>query len=193
MVEWTPCCVWCLHWWIHPVLVSRCLFILHLQSCIISVYHLFFFQLLHVVMFHTFIHLSSFFSNDYTKYMHPTHKNSRLFSQPLFCVHYYISLVLIFTQCECLHKSFHLVDRSLHRLFHFYISSYYIRHGLQHKRNLMKRVNGKNTVSTFMVQNGFFSISECLVNMKIYRWGDTVATKAHIKLFNGLKHYVSFI
>lgn len=31
------------------------------------------------------------------------------------------------------------------------------------------------------------------MNMKIYRFGDTVAAKAHIKLLNGLQHYVSFI
>lgn len=57
----------------------------------------------------------------------------------------------------------------------------------------MKRVNGENTVSTFMVQNGFFFHFGMSMNMKIYRFQDTVATKAHIKLLNGLQNYVSFI
>lgn len=65
--------------------------------------------------------------------------------------------------------------------------------GFKIKGNLMKRVNGENTVSTFMVQNGFFFHFRMSMNMNIYRFGDTVATKAHIKLLNGLQNYVSFI
>lgn len=50
----------------------------------------------------------------------------------------------------------------------------------------------KHSFNIYGTEWNFF-ISEYLMNMKIYRWGDTVATKAHTKLLSGLQHYVSFI
>lgn len=93
----------------------------------------------------------------------------------------------------CLHKPFLLVDRSLHRLFHIYISKYYIRHRLQNKRKLNEMGKWeKHSFNIYDTEWIFFHFRMSM-NMKIYRFGDTIATKAHIKLLNGLQHYVSFI
>lgn len=52
---------------------------------------------------------------------------------------------------------------------------------------------GKTQFQHLWYRMDFFFHFRMSMNMNIYRFGDTVATKAHIKLLNGVQNYVSFI